>query len=411
MIFLLGSGFVTLSLFIMNWLGVPVSLLSLALSVTIFASLYLLYKRFVPKDPVRQKEAWSKVDYFFLTIIILLLLVVMINGLWGVVSTWDALTLYDFRALRIVETGSIAQSAQIQGNYFYAYPLFTSLAHVSLYLLGLTSPMIFYALLFTSFVFAFYQLLHRTLSRAWALFGSLLVIIAPHLFWHAQIAYTNLPYTIYLGLGAVYILEYARTGNRRDALFGAILTGLSTWVRSVEPFWLINIFTLLLITLSKQKFFDFLLSLVLFIPLERVWKVYVAMAHNVVAPTALGQVTNAVKTVATVVTNTTVSTSISKPIYPVITYFFANAVRPFVPVLALFALGIFFKVIHKSRAWLGEFMVFSYYCVAFYGTYIFSISQSYWDDIPGSLERMMMFISPIIIYNLFISIKDYNVQK
>jgi hypothetical protein len=362
--------------------------------ITGLFALYFFVKRFIPYDSKPQGENWKKLDYCILGLIIILLGVVIINGLWNVVSVWDALTLYDFRALRIVETGSISQAATIQGDYFYSYPLFTSLAHVSLYLLGLKSPMIFYSLLFASFISVFYGLLRRSTSRTLSLFATLLLVIAPHLFWHAQIAYTNLPYTIYLGLGAIYIIEYYRTGKRTDALLGALLTGLSIWVRSVEPFWMVNILVLLGVTLYKRRYLDSILSLFIFIPLERVWKTYIAVARGMVAENPIGQVTNAVSSIV----SSNPSSISTVPLIEIITYFLSYAVRPLSPVLILFFVGIAYKLSTRKKEWVGEIMLIGYYTIAFYGTYVFSYSQPYWRDIPGSLERMMMFISPIIIF-------------
>lgn len=392
--YLIGWPLFTLSLFLGNLLGLsfglsPSTLLILVLILVVLVLRYLLR---VPRKFNLAVPNWSSfksLDRVLLSAVLLSIVVLVVIDLYGVVSDWDAITLYDFRAQMFAQYGGMSEAITAQGGYFYSYPLHTSLVHAWYYILGLVSPMTYYAGLFISFITVFYYSIRRFSSRTKSLIATLMLIVSPHLFWHAQIAYTNLPYSIYLGLGTIFIFSYSRSHLRSDALFAAIFTGLSLWMRSVEPFWLINIVVLLGLTLWRRQYLDTLLSLIIFVPLERVWKLFTAFSQG--SSSAGNIVSQATGTLSIV-------TSQASVLPVVIPYFLHNAVKPFASVILLLGIMVAYKIFTRSRDWLGEFMVAGYFALAFYGTYIFALTQPYWNQIPGSLERMMMFISIPIIY-------------
>lgn len=393
--YLIGWPFFTLSLFLGNLLGLNFSRDESTIIILVLVSIMFLITRIFSKSselPIHTKFTTDKftiTDYLIIQIIIMLLLSSYISDIYRVVSDWDAITLYDFRAQMFAKYGSMSEAITAQGGYFYSYPLHTSLVHAWYYILGFVSPMTYYAGLFISFITVFYYSVRRFSSRTKSLVATLMLIASPHLFWHAQLAYTNLPYSIYLGLGTIFILSYSRSHLRSDALFAAVFTGLSLWMRSVEPFWLINIVVLLGLTLWRRQYLDTLLSLIIFVPLERVWKLFTAFSQG--SSSAGNIVSQATGTLSIV-------TSQASVLPVVIPYFLHNAVKPFASVILLLGIVVAYKLLTRSRDWLGEFMVAGYFALAFYGTYIFALTQPYWNQIPGSLERMMMFISIPIIY-------------
>lgn len=395
---LLGWGIFTFVLFLINITGVSLTGSNMGLTLALLLSLSVMIKRSKPAKNLKKKHNWTKLEKILFVILGVILGIVLVNGVWGVVNTWDALTLYDFRSLRILETGSIAQSALIQGDYFYSYPLFTSLSHVWLYSLGLSSPMIFYAGIYLSLVTVFFFRLRKSVSRTLALVGALMLAIAPHYFWHAQIPYTNLPYSAFLGLGAVYILSGM-------PIVGALLTGLSAWTRSVEPFWIANLLILVGMGIWRKDYLRTIFSLIVITPFERAWKIYVAHIHNVATANPVAQVVSTTKSIALDVASSSSSPDKISIFADSLQFFIANAVRPYLPILILFSLSIALKIYRKSNNWWGELLVLMYFGIAYAGTYIFASSQPYWNEIPGSLERMMMFISIPTMYSFILNIK------
>lgn len=400
--FLIFAPLLTLLMFGSNILGFALSPSHFLLLLAIAFALTLIFSRFLPSiNPplVKKRDSLSR---FLLVFLITLSAAVLINDLYKIVGEWDALTLYDFRALRIVETTSIVEAAKIQGSYFYSYPLFTSLLHSATYLLGATSPMLVYGLLFVAFLTVFYTILTERVGDKFALVGTTLTVFAPHLFWHAQIAYTNLSYTIYLVLGALFILRGKDKGDS-SAVLGMFFTGASLWVRSVEPFWLGNLALFLLIYLPKFRLKALSLGILVFYPLQQLWKRYItAMSHPV--GSAIGQIEGTVQTVA----STVVAPSATALFVETMSFFTSSIIKPYAPVLFLFFIAILIQFyMHRLDLYL-IWLVLVDLAIAFIGTYMFAITQSYWREIPGSLERMMMFISPLIIYIFITTMKDSN---
>jgi len=396
--YLLGLSLLTLLMFGTNLLGLPLnttnSLLLFALTII---PLIILYPH-LPSTP-KISTSPSKLNKILKGIILVLSLVVLLNDSYRIVGEWDSLTLYDFRARRIVETGSIAKAAEIQGSYFYSYPLFTSLFHSFTYLLGFSSPMLIYGLIFISFLTIFYSLLRTHANEFLSLLGTILLIFAPHLFWHAQIAYTNLAYATYLSLGALFLLEWKDNKSTIFAILGMFFTGTSVWVRSTEPFWLGNLLLFLVIGVSNFRFKDIFYGLLFFYPLQQLWKRYVAaMFHNV--ESTVSQIQGSVATVATAAIQPTFLQLLSDTIV----FFTHSIVRPYAPVLLLFAISLLMQLTKRRLSLFLISLIIFDLLVSFIGTYVFAITQSYWREIPGSLERMMMFISPLIIYVFIITI-------
>lgn len=397
--YLTGLLILTLGLFFANILGLAITpVLTNALSIigALIFFIYLYLDRVLGK--LRITTSTHSRPYFLA--LLTLATIVLLYGLWGVVATWDALTLYDFRALRLIEFGYLDQVARLQGSYFYSYPLFTSLAHAYLYLASWSSPLILYALLYLSLLISFYYLLRNFASSNTSLLGTLLVAIAPHYFWHSQIAYTNLPYSIYLSLGTLYLYIYQKNGRVVDLLLGVILSAGSTWIRSAEPFWLINLAYALYLVISRKGYRHLPTVILINLAIERIWKIYSASMQSKVAESTLSQISS---------TTTTLVSTISPDKMTLITsatlYFFNHAMRPYLPVLLLFAVSIFIKIISKSRDYALDTVTLGYYAISFAGTLVFASSQSYWSNIPGSLERMMIFISIPIIYNFSLNLK------
>lgn len=394
--YLIALPLLTLLMFGSNLLGLPLTssnafiLLALTLLPIVF-----LYPR-LPLLPASIPSS-SKLNTVLKVTVVSLLVIVLFNDSYRIVGEWDSLTLYDFRAQRIVETGSIAQAAQIQGSYFYSYPLFTSLFHAFMYLIGFNSPMLIYGLIFVSFITIFYHLLRSRVGESLALLGSLLLILAPHLFWHAQIAYTNLAYAAYLSLGALFLLNYHTNKNSLYAILGMFMTGVSVWVRSTEPFWLGNLILFLFATLTSFRLLDTLSGLLIFYPLEQLWKRYVTAMFHPLGST-LSQIQGSVQTVSTAVTSPNYYQLMTESLV----FYASSVIRPYAPVLLLFFVSLVIQVTKRKFNFLLPALILFDLSIALVGTYTFAISQPYWREIPGSLERMMMFISPLIIY-LFIS--------
>src|SRR4030042_6796381 len=107
-----------------------------------------------------------------------------------------------------------------------------------------------------------------------ALLAVLLLVTTPSIFAHSMIVYTNLPYTIYLVMGAIYLYFWLVRKEVRYLALSGLMTGLSTWTRSTEPFWLTNLIIVFAFFLYKRKPLAILLYLLFFLPIQQSWKIF-----------------------------------------------------------------------------------------------------------------------------------------
>lgn len=395
--YLIGWPIFTLSLFIANLLGLRFGALesSLLILTSIAAVITIRYLFQIPLQLGRMRSSFrslTRVELATFGLILILLLTILFSDLYAVVTDWDALTLYDFRARLFAQFGGMQEAIAAQGSYFNSYPPHTSLVHTWYYLLGFASPMTYYAGAFISFVIAFYYAARRVSVRPYALLATLMLILAPHLFWHAQIAYANLPYTVAFVMGSILIVEWVRGHKVSDLVMGALLTGISVWIRHPEPFWMTNLLLVLVFSLYQRKPLQLILYSVIFFPLERVWKMFTASLYGVHASGSLSEVTGGLAVVT--------SSSSLAVILSVIQYLMSNIFRPFAPSFILFGIVVLLKILRRDFFLVAEFVVLSNLALLCLGTLIFAMTQPYWAEIPGSLQRVSMILTPLILYSL-----------
>jgi len=165
---------------------------------------------------------------------------------------WDAVTLYDFRAHVFVNTGFI--NNVWASSYYLGYPLLTSLSHTIVYLSGGNNPQFIYSLFYLSLGLTFYGSLREFIDRRLSLTFTMLLLVTPIIFGHSIIAYTNLPFTVYFGLGTLFYYIGLMKKNSGLTVLAWSLVGLSIWTRSIEPFWLGMVFIAFATMLFQKKF-------------------------------------------------------------------------------------------------------------------------------------------------------------
>lgn len=313
----------------------------------------------------------------------------ILNLHWPVMD-WDALALYDFRAKVFTMSGGMEDG--IPRGYFLHYPLYTSMLHMFSYLYGIQSARTWYSLFYVCSLAVFYELLQRHTSQKRALVGTLFLAISPRIFQHAQMTYTNLPHSMYVALGYIYLMEWWRQGKRVDLLVGAALVAASTWVRLTEPFWLPAVVMILagLLRWSRQWWLA-VLAVALMILVRFPWTNFVAQQDHL-------SITNPLQIGAGLQLPTNPLLWVSR-LGEVNTFFWAS-IYPlfddFVPALIISSLYLLYK--EKWRQ-LIEYGVFALMVLFIYaGIFVFSFQFKGWQLIPDSAARMSMFLLPVSLY-------------
>lgn len=394
--FLVGLGLSTNLIFLYSWFGIKVTLISV-LCMFLIASIILLalHKKYNRKLDFNFKiilKSLVKIKWYegiICIIICIILLASFLSNVYYPVIGWDSLALYDFTAKVITQMGYFVQIAN-KFSYFSNYPLLTSIAHAMIYLVNGANPKFIYALFYSAFAVLCYGFMRRYSNRLVALVFTLIIISNPILFTHSTLAYTNLPYTVYLITGIFYLF-YGLTEQKDDYLvLSAILTGLSTWTRSAEPFWLVGIIFVLIYAFIKRRLSVFIKYLLVFLVIQQPWKIFQTMIFGSGYATS-----NQFVAVGSVV-----FTGINKEqLAQVFQFIYDNILLKWGYIFPLSIILIFLNLLvkdKKNKLLFLSIMIFNF-LILIWGVYYFSLSFPDWRQIPDSATRMSMFFPPMVI--------------
>lgn len=380
--FLLGNGVICIvgTALLMNQIPFSLPVVRILGSVSLgFGVLFLI-------------REWSRVRSFMPTfnfcyfITLLICLFSIVYGAYWPVLDWDAIALYDFRG-RIFAEGLVIEDLQQfitdEGyfKYYYAYPLMTSVLHAWSYLWGLSTPMIIYGGFYTALVLIIWdELVERKLTKSIMQILPAVVASTPLLFSHASIAYTNLPYTAYY-LAAV-ALAWRGIGMKNSALLGisAVMTISSILTRLNEPFFLAVLVPVVLYSLWYRMWIIGILYAGTVLLIRQLWTNY-AVFDDALSPTALPEILR----------------KFNLPFFIEVEKFllenYIKAVK--IPVFVaggITVLGLLTKF--KPPIYWLIFWVVNLGLLTI-GGYFLANRFSFWQDIGGSAERMMIAFIPI----------------
>lgn len=393
--FLLSTGVFSLLLFLANIGGYILNLTtgSVILVILLLLSCFsLAFSRGLRKNFFMWTFFAGKLKKVILIcglVIIALFISSLIYNIYWPVNGWDALTLYDFRGRFFAETGNIREVFSIH-RYYLGYPLYTSLMHSWIYILGLSNPSFFYSLLYIAFILTFYFNLARLTNSRYAIVFSTLLAFYFELFQNSLIAYTNLPYTVFIVLGFLYLLTWCETEEKKYLFLSALLVGISGWIRSSDPFWVVPL-VITFYYLVKSGNFVLWLGYVLIVVLFRLpWSIFVNVVSKGYIVTTSNQFGNFL--------NYGFDGLISRFI-KVVNYFFINVFKPNWAILMVFLAGllIVFRSKNKLLKYLGS-MIFLSLGIIFSGIYFYSLVYEKWQLVGNSVARMSMFLPPLIIF-------------
>jgi len=423
--FILGTFMFTLSLiFYHSFTGSPINVQAVFI---VSGGMTLLLSPFIPRLLILSRQSQSilkKISRMSLAIKIVigilftLVFISAIQNFFWPITDWDAMALYDFRAKIVAETGSFSLGREL--GYFYQYPPFTSLLHTSVYVLGFQRAKIWYSFLYGSFLLVFYSLSRKQTSPSLSLSATLALAVNPLIAEHAIIAYTNLAYTMFLGLGIVYLWQWFTTRDSQSVILGGVLVAASCWSRSSEPFWLVGVMLLVGIAFLAMKhkiiksFIFSILGALLIFWLRTVWPHFTApflatvieqiepVSEDGTASQMFSQIaglTGYFKIFARIDLATFVERFVE-----VSKYFYNNVASVFALYFFPGMILLFFDIKSKQyRSLLRWMTTIDYVFLIFLGTFLFSFSFDSWNEIGGSANRMSMFLIPLFIFSIFTS--------
>jgi len=345
--------------------------------------------------------------YLWLIISILGGLILIITLFWPI-SEWDALTLYDFRG-RVFSQGLLFKDVQTLDSfdkynpgYYFSYPPSTSFIHASFYVLGSNCPQIIYPLIFFSLIIYFYKSLARYILPNVALLITGIFMLTNTFVSHSSIPYTNLPYTYYYFISTLLLINFIieKKDFRLLLLSGIFLAGAS-WMRSVEPFYLVNILVLIYTSLINRTG---LKSIVVFsVPVLLLRELWSSVQDEFATKSFLTNIN--IQIVLSNLIGTLSSTFISA--IQAYCKLISNNIIIFM-IFIICTILFFMKKSYKrdnKEKWL-LIIVYANLLVIFMGVLIIGILLPGRTEIYNSIDRLGMFLFPFIFFLSGLNAKD-----
>lgn len=400
--YLLGIGIQTLMMFYMAFNNIKLDLLHVFIlmisSVLVLNILYFyLYKKFLLFGLYNDSTTWLKqsvstfkglslAQKLLVVGIVMLSLFVFVEGVYWPVAGWDSIALYDFRARVFKESGYMWDA--INRGYFFGYPLMTSMMNTWIYLLGFNFPRFMYSLIYICFAAVFYSLLKLSTSRLNSLIFTLMLMISPQIFGHSYFDYTNMPYTAYFFISTAFLFLFTTNKKNSHLILSALFMGVATWIRSTDPFWIVNIVVLLVWCLFNKKPLPMIVYLIFFLPIQQSWNIF------------LTQMSQTVSTQSIIASSFLIifrKFDVARLIQ--IVTFVLDIVGPS---LYLYFLLVVITLVSKIKS-ITKFgylnlILLGNVSLLFVGSYVFSFIWPGWSLIGESLGRMSFVFVPLFLY-------------
>lgn len=158
------------------------------------------------------------------------------------------------------------------GSPIAYFPL-VQLAYMYVYSLGAETSKIIPAMLYLSFLVAFYAALARATSRTAAMAATLFVVLTPEMTSFSSLSGTNVINAAYASLGIIYVLRWFG-GGRHCLGIGATLLALNVWSRAEGVVFILVAGMLVLYKCARARAWRPLIPVALaFVPVV-VWQIY-----------------------------------------------------------------------------------------------------------------------------------------
>ncbi len=392
------SGFIASTALYVNLaniiLLIGLKLNNISLILALLPLLFLILKY----PPLFTKIKFTTLDiYTYLILFFLAGISIYISSFWPV-RDWDALTLYDFRARLFSDTGSYLSLIGSELKYYLAYPFFTSIVHSIFYIGEVNRPTIYYSIVYFSFCIFIYEYLKTKTSKIASTLGVVLIATSHELFHHSFIAYTNLPYTIYFILALATSIDGYLQKNNRLLLASSIYASTMVQIRYDDPFWIVLL----------------LLSLYFFIKQKNIRNIiYISLPILISRYIWIGYKTNLLNNYPTVSSVSPNQPQFSFTIinlifrfFEVLAYLYKNLWLTYGYLIMAWMLSILFLLNKKRTPIAITFTIVTTLCLTILvgGTYYTSFVYQKWHLVGGSVTRMMMFLTPLLIINIILNL-------
>ena len=260
--FLLGIGFETFFMFLLDIVGVKFSP-SVIIGVNVFSIVAICganYKNLLLlKDELKMPQLSLKdinfVAVFIFFLLCYLLYAVSVKNLFWPPTEHDTLGSFDKMGRVMAAEGVLKISLyqyDLQGAGGLYPPLFHS-AFAYVYIFGAETSKIVTTLFFVSLLTTFFSLVKNYVGSTAAMFFTFILMLSPEMFSHAALSLGNMPTTAYVCAGALATITWLDTREEKYFWLGAILMAFVVWIRTDTVAFTAAALLLLAINFFKTK--------------------------------------------------------------------------------------------------------------------------------------------------------------
>jgi len=234
--------------------------------------------------------------------------------------------------------------------------------------------------------------------------STLILLTTQPIFYHSLLSLTNLPYTVYLFLGAVYIYLWDKKKQIGYLILSALFASLSTWTRSVEPFWLGLLLVVFLVSVFRKKIWNILIFSIFFFPIHEAWKVF----QGSLTSTGTSTVAEIIGYTGTIRTQFDVSRWIQ-----VAVYLYKYIVIPWGAIFIAFILATMSMLILKKNRKLFLIFLLTYTLLGVFvtGSFVFRVGYAGTFASGDAPQRLSMLFYPLFVYCIALVLQSHSIKK
>lgn len=170
-------------------------------------------------------------------------------------------------------TGDYMPGIHGPGSPMAYFPL-VQLAYAYVYSLGAETSKIIPALIYLSFLVAFYGALCRATSRTAAMAATLFVVLTPEMTSFSSLSGTNVINAAYASLGMIYVLSWMRQRERGLLALGCLLLACNVWCRAEGVAFILACGLLVLVLSVRERKWRALIPMALTLVPVIFWQIY-----------------------------------------------------------------------------------------------------------------------------------------
>lgn len=119
-----------------------------------------------------------------------------------------------------------------QAGSYIVYAPMVQLSYAFVYILGAETSKLIPALMYLSFLIAFYGSMKRVINRTGASMAVFFMMITPEMLAFSSLSATNVIHAVSASLGIIYMAVWFKYREKKDLYLASLLLGLNIWTRT-----------------------------------------------------------------------------------------------------------------------------------------------------------------------------------